>query len=74
MRGKRGCVLFPLGFGRNIPAYAGKTEPTEAKPSENSEHPRVCGENGHHLAMLIGSSRNIPAYAGKTYHYRMPST
>ena len=31
---------------RNIPAYAGKTNLPLHRISLNSEHPRVCGENG----------------------------
>ena len=45
MRGKPlkyGCVQLR---GRNIPAYAGKTQLLAFAPLVPQEHPRVCGEN-----------------------------
>ena len=45
MRGKRGHSVPDSSPGGNIPAYAGKTTPTQALPPTNKEHPRVCGEN-----------------------------
>ena len=46
MRGKRKISLIPIFAQRNIPAYAGKTEAQVLLHEVDSEHPRVCGENG----------------------------
>ena len=46
MRGKpQGKLCLSVNV-RNIPAYAGKTEAQVLLHEVDSEHPRVCGENG----------------------------
>ena len=49
MRGKRVFLFGGLGFLRNIPAYAGKTDTDQSGNRSGAEHPRVCGENGTQL-------------------------
>ena len=45
MRGKHVDLREPGSSFRNIPAYAGKTEPASNLQIAHAEHPRVCGEN-----------------------------
>ena len=82
MRGKLAYEERNAPRFRNIPAYAGKTNPTGHHSSVGEEHPRVCGENlrarkgkgtsprmrGKLATPLVlqVALRNIPAYAGKT--------
>ena len=45
MRGKLWAVQRDATGARNIPAYAGKTQPEPQYRRQPWEHPRVCGEN-----------------------------
>ena len=65
MRGKLSefdakCVKF-----RNIPAYAGKTKGKTPGQFINAEHPRVCGENNTHNAILFTKIGTSPRMRGK---------
>ena len=46
MRGKPATSAIVEKGPRNIPAYAGKTLASAREHIVDSEHPRVCGENG----------------------------
>ena len=45
MRGKPELTRRMTRTLRNIPAYAGKTQPSGRAHRSHQEHPRVCGEN-----------------------------
>ena len=45
MRGKPVISIHSMLTQRNIPAYAGKTSGAVGGGGDDSEHPRVCGEN-----------------------------
>ena len=70
MRGKPTVQHLQPRLGRNIPAYAGKTQVAGSPVPLRKEHPRVCGENGKPLPGCLRPGRNIPAYAGKTMSCR----
>ena len=67
MRGKPGEPRKSHDFLRNIPAYAGKTAAMHFAFDQQTEHPRVCGENA--VAPLVGeiSSGTSPRMRGKRH-------
>ena len=65
MRGKQRCVSGRNLLRRNIPAYAGKTPRWSKQCSTNTEHPRVCGENGGTLETTLLGKGTSPRMRGK---------
>ena len=65
MRGKPEALLPALIRVRNIPAYAGKTQPHFHRPRQAEEHPRVCGENNYSNAGLRMAEGTSPRMRGK---------
>ena len=54
MRGRRLSSISAARWGRNTPAYAGKTTQNAAGEAIEKKHPRVCGEDdrfrgGYHV-------------------------
>ena len=44
-RGRRRATEVDYSFGRNTPAYAGKTEPQVRRGTPSQKHPRLRGED-----------------------------
>ena len=65
MRGKRFQCPGCRGRGRNIPAYAGKTELLFTLFRAKKEHPRVCGENRYRRIHRDGETGTSPRMRGK---------
>ena len=66
MRGRLFCLFNQVQFGRNTPAYAGKTCFLSLYMAGRKKHPRVCGEDCLTTNRGMYKRRNTPAYAGKT--------
>ena len=65
MRGKQAAEVAANARGRNIPAYAGKTEKYSVEGPVRQEHPRVCGENGFWHALTYRKRGTSPRMRGK---------
>ncbi|EEP20772.1 hypothetical protein BIFANG_03342 [Bifidobacterium angulatum DSM 20098 = JCM 7096] len=49
---------------RIIPACAGNTWPTASPPTQNRDHPRVCGEHIAVMTMTMGFAGSSPRVRG----------
>ena len=65
MRGKPPVKSPTMILGRNIPAYAGKTDSRTGTGSPAAEHPRVCGENRCTSVPARGFCGTSPRMRGK---------
>ena len=65
MRGKLRRRPRHRRTGRNIPAYAGKTNPGMSNAMMAPEHPRVCGENALFPALVRIIEGTSPRMRGK---------
>ena len=74
MRGKRVRLGSFLVWGRNIPAYAGKTSENRSSTTNNAEHPRVCGENVAAYLPLTYQGGTSPRMRGKRAAYKKGGT
>ena len=72
MRGKPIDALTPVMPIRNIPAYAGKTTVAHARQPLQTEHPRVCGENGNTPQTGKMTSGTSPRMRGKPAAGQIP--
>ena len=68
MRGKRRHSDLSGAYDRNIPAYAGKTNPRVRFCVAGPEHPRVCGENVSVSGAVIKLKGTSPRMRGKPEH------
>ena len=67
MRGKLLGMIEHCFRGRNIPAYAGKTQWGWCRLGHSAEHPRVCGENRHGIRPIKESTGTSPRMRGKRW-------
>ena len=65
MRGKLLLQTRVVHLGRNIPAYAGKTQNGGGQPISVTEHPRVCGENSRMVSRTDSENGTSPRMRGK---------
>ena len=65
MRGKANGYCKTRGFSGITPAYAGKRTQLRPSPTNNWDHPRVCGEKQKRPFGLLCTTGITPAYAGK---------
>ena len=65
MRGKHAPSVGRNLRGRNIPAYAGKTDIMIVSAVQDAEHPRVCGENAANHHSATGRDGTSPRMRGK---------
>ena len=65
MRGKRYRKSGLTTLMRNIPAYAGKTNPAIPQSYTPTEHPRVCGENSTRVLTFSPVCGTSPRMRGK---------
>ena len=69
MRGKPDSLLNQMGFGRNIPAHAGKTVGGFVATASAGEHPRACGENCPATGKSASTAGTSPRMRGKQTAY-----
>ena len=69
MRGKRRDYRAGDQQGRNIPAYAGKTGSWGRRAGQETEHPRVCGENVGPYRHRLERPGTSPRMRGKRSPY-----
>ena len=68
-RGKLVAFTHPIPGLRNIPAHAGKTSVSSAKPPATGEHPRARGENPRCCRRGANRSGTSPRTRGKLLHH-----
>ena len=72
VRGKLLCMWCLGGWGRLIPAGAGKTPASFPPSMMSTAHPRRCGENYNAVAALAAAAGSSPQVRGKrTYNVRI---
>ena len=65
VRGKLSHIHTEIAANRITPACAGKTQAKNLKSLENSDHPRVCGENFLAIKHFFGGDGSPPRVRGK---------
>ena len=65
MRGKVFAICPPRLFSRITPAYAGKSAHFGGGGAAYKDHPRLCGEKGRRLFLVLLHMGSPPPMRGK---------